>query len=290
MSGFLARSILLGVLFTLSSPLAHAQLEHGTIVVFIVSKDRVVIAADSRSVSSQSGRLPTDDACKITALGTRLLFAEAGISDEGHTLLANRNWSVQQEALAAFAKFQKSRKHLDAVEQVSRDWLTAMKWIYRRSLKQYGQDILRHPSNVLTQSRFLGINEAGKIEGRWIDIVFDRTQLEAGKVVVKIRDKPWEMPVQPLVVTMGNAEVVLSFLRKSGDYGHSALEHWLAGNPAPPGDINLAAAKFLVEYAEDNSPPADGIGGPIDEVEMLPGQGVQWVNRKPGCPADSSAK
>lgn len=291
-SGCICFSLILGFLI-LFPAVAGAQFEHGTAVVFIVSSSRVIVAADSRTINSQPGRLPTDDACKIAALGPNLLFAEAGMEGQAHAIFTYKNWSVQREAVRAFAKFHSSHiQQADPVDQVSALWLGSMTEIYRGTLRQYRQDILRSaPSNLLMSAAFLGLDKTGQIKGRAINITFDRAELErTGKPLLSIDNKPWVMPRQPQTLSMGHDEIVQALLRESDQDQHLAEQSWLTRHPLSDKDPLLTYASFLIGYAEDNSPADYGIGGPIDEIELLPRRGIQWIREKPGCPVDSSMK
>lgn len=291
-SGCIRLSLILGFL-VLFPALASAQFVSGTAVVFIVSSDRVIVAVDSRTMNSQPLRSPTDDACKIVVLGPKLLFAEAGLEGQAHAIFTSKNWSVQREAVRAFAKFRTPHvQHSDPVDRVSADWLSSMTKIYRTTLQQYRQDIIHSaPSNILISAAFLGLDKTGQIKGRAMNITFDRAELgRTGKPLLSIDDKPWDMPRQPQTLSMGHDEVIQALLRKSDESRRLAEQSWLARHPLSNGDPFLTYASFLIGYAEDNSPVDYGIGGPIDEIELLPRRGIRWIHKKPGCPADSSMK
>lgn len=68
------RAVLLVGLFSYS---AVAQISSGTIIVFHLTKDKFIIAADSRAVFKGK---PEDSDCKIAAFHHQFVFATSGAS------------------------------------------------------------------------------------------------------------------------------------------------------------------------------------------------------------------
>jgi hypothetical protein len=69
--------VILGI--ALSSYFAHSQINSGSIVVFNVSQDKAVMAADSRGVRSDGGP-PNDAKCKIITCGGSGMFAATNVA------------------------------------------------------------------------------------------------------------------------------------------------------------------------------------------------------------------
>ncbi|HKV77480.1 MAG TPA: hypothetical protein VJP02_05035 [Candidatus Sulfotelmatobacter sp.] len=277
-------ALILLALCILFPPAADAQLEHGTVVVFIVSSSKAVIAADGRYLAPHEP--PNDHACKIIALGSQFLFAESGINLGSPTMRAPDGRS-QQEAIRAFARFQVSKaNHSDPVDQISSDWLSSMKPVYQRALKSYRRDILQYePSGFLVSAAFVGLNPTGRIEGRAIDIYFDLARLKKGFSKLIIHNNPsWQITIQPSTKVLGHAEIIDSFSHLSAEAREDTLANWKIAHP----DLDLAY--FLVDYTESYAPADYGVGGPIDEVAIFPHSGIEWLHRKPGCPANSAIK
>jgi hypothetical protein len=228
-------------------------------------------------------------------LGTKLLFTATGLESETHRLQISQNWSAHQLAVAAFTEFQKSNpKHLGQVDGVSAIWLTSMKATYEHVLRLHGQEIIRtSPSNILTSAIFMGLDDAGQIDGQVVNITFDQARLEqTGEPVLSVDEQAWKLPNQPLIFSMGHDEVVRGFLSQPPETQRIIEQDWLqrkryaaAGESDP-----VIYGQFLIEYGETSSPPSYGIGGPVDEMELLPKTGIKWIHRKPECPVDSTAQ
>jgi len=77
------------------------QVNSGTIVLVGISKDRVLIAADSRGTSGKG--VFRDDVCKIAVLGNRLIFAAFGlIADSSNKLPEFDSFDAFEEAKTTF--------------------------------------------------------------------------------------------------------------------------------------------------------------------------------------------
>jgi hypothetical protein len=66
-----AKMIALLCLFVIG-PNVFAQIESGTVILIGYSKNKIIVAADSRM--ADEGKAPSDDKCKITALGNKIVF------------------------------------------------------------------------------------------------------------------------------------------------------------------------------------------------------------------------
>jgi len=269
--------------FCLLVPSARAQFERGTIVVFIVSSDRIIVASDSRVL--MPGQPPRDHACKIEALGNHFLFAQAGADLGG--VSSGRS---EQEAARAFSNFKTSAGARPTVEQVSAAWLRAMKPVFRRMLKAHRQDVLlQSPSGFLASAVFVGIDQMEHLKARSIDLYFYPVKLKkTGWSDLRVDDCPWAITSQLAHKTIGHSEVLKGFSNLPTESQYHAIRSWMMANPRRDEDSDLAFAEFLVDWSESNAPAEDGIGGPVDEVEILPKSGVQWIHRKPECPEDSA--
>lgn len=287
----LFRLAVISLFCILFSTIASGQLEHGTVVVSIVSSNRVIVAADSRAL--KPGNLSSDDACKITALGTQLLFTEAGVSADTHTVLISKNRSIRQEAIRAFSKFQSSKSKADAVDEVSANWLRSVKRIYLRELESNPQKVLRSATNgVLIGSSFVGLDQTGQVKAREIDITFDRAKLgKTGVPTLTVNNQLWNIAGQPIIKIFGHAEIIKEFRQESSERARAEEERWrLEMNAHRNEDTDLLYAVFLVDLTSSYAPAEWGVGGPVDEAEMLPKAGVQWIHRKSECSANSAVR
>jgi hypothetical protein len=67
---------------------AFAQAQHGTVIVVNFTKDKVIIAADSRAMNSDNRRPPDDCRCNISAFGKKIVFTTSGDLPRNFRLVA----------------------------------------------------------------------------------------------------------------------------------------------------------------------------------------------------------
>jgi hypothetical protein len=82
---------------------AFAQVQHGTVIVVNFTKDKVIIAADSRAINSDTRRPPDDCRCKISAFGRKIVFTTSGtaVFVKGSTSDPVEGWDNSQIANCA---------------------------------------------------------------------------------------------------------------------------------------------------------------------------------------------
>jgi hypothetical protein len=271
--------------FVLMPYTAVAQISGGTLIVFGISRDKAVIAGDSRGLIK--GRPPIDHKCKITALGTRLLFTESGTAEDIHTVDVSKNWSSAREASRAFETFQKSNAGTDPIDQVSSIWLISMEKMYSELLRTMQQEILAHPGNKLITSVFVGLDAGGHIEARRIVIRFDRAAEESGTPKLSVDNKLWDVTNDMDFKAIGHTEISDEFVFKTSERAKIDAQHFALELRNHRGeDLDALIAIHLVDVSETYAPADFGIGGPIDVAEIFPNTGVQCIHRKPECPAE----
>ena len=91
---------------------------HATTIVIGYSKDKIVVAAESRR--GDEGKSYVDDACKITALNDRFLFTISGRIDD--TTGRVFGWDASEQAKAAFARVWKLPLEFTPVLDVASVW------------------------------------------------------------------------------------------------------------------------------------------------------------------------
>jgi hypothetical protein len=263
---------------------ACAQISSGTVIVFGISRDKVIVAGDSRGLIA--GEAPNDHMCKIVALGTRLIFTQAGVTEDIHTVAVSKNWSAAKEASRAFDTFQKSNAKADPIDQVSGDWLVSMKKIYSRLLRTNRQEILDRDGDTLIASVFVGLDIGGHIKARQIIISFDRAAEQSGTPKLIVDNQLLEITDQNTFHLTGHGEVAYEFWVQSSTRAKIDWQGWQLELGKHLGeDADVLNAVHLVDVSESYAPADWGIGGAIDVAEIFPNTGVHWIHRKPECPA-----
>jgi hypothetical protein len=272
--------------------IAHGQLSHGTVVVLSVSENRAIVAADSRGLTD--GDPPNDHICKIAALGEHLLFTEAGVDGEVHTVLTSFNWSVQDEAVRAFLAVQHIRPAVSPGRMTSAviaAWAKRAKRRYEDSEKRIYEDLLSLPTNLLLDAIFVG-SFGGKLEVQEVSITFDKELLKKHHFAPVMISKPqaWTITSEVNLRATGHREIADEF---SGETSLRAKQEALRWNVQMFGksstDIETLKLQHLIDLSITYAPYEWGIGGAVDEVELTPGTNVNWIHRKTECPENSAA-
>jgi hypothetical protein len=266
---------------------ACAQIRSGTVIVLGISHDKVIVAGDSRGLIA--GQAPYDHYCKITALGTRLIFTESGLAADIHTVDVSQDWDAATEASRAFEMFQKSKTKTDVVDQVSTVWAVSMKKRYSRLLQTHTREILARDGDGLITSFFVGLDVDGHIRAREIVISFDRAGEESGTPKVLVDNKLWEITNENTFTLTGHGEIGYEFATEASTRAKIEAQRWALEMTKHIGeDPDLLNAMHLVDVSKTYAPTEWGIGGPTDVVEIFPNTGVRWIYRKPECPADGA--
>ena len=74
------RKLALAVILLLAPHAALTQVQSGTVIIFNFTKDKLVVAADSRAVYGQSNIPPDDSRCKIVAFNHKIIFTTSGVA------------------------------------------------------------------------------------------------------------------------------------------------------------------------------------------------------------------
>lgn len=266
---------------------ANAQIESGTVVIIGYSKQKVVVAADSRESNDQGAYL--DEACKIAALNSKFIFTAAGRakSIRQETIL----WDATREARAALAATERiaGEKPGDFQDRIAARWGILL-------AKNIGEHIQADEARSLTDDEILvnglliGIDEVQRIH-----ISHEIMRARIIEAVPKIVIDPVKVVNMPDTITFSGlseddifAEFQAGKSDRSGKWQHQipayAKQHGIK-------DRDMAKAMLLVDltgtYGKERVPKNPAIhlvGGKIDAVELTISSGIQWIQRKSQCP------
>jgi hypothetical protein len=283
-------SIFLGMSCLCASS-AHAQFTSGTTIVFSVSQQKLVVAADSRDLADGSDRTDVrDDACKILAIGKNLLFTGAGLVAERHTRLTSLNWNAFEEVVRAFSKYEKSgstHTSQDAVDGAAARWMIAAEQEYSQMQRRDVRGFLSSTTNdTVVDATFIGQDSSGKIKVREVSVTFDRNRARKGGYgPISARNQLWEIPQQAVLKAAGHAEIAYEFSGQLSDRARREAQKWEAEIlRRPREDRDVLNVIHLVRLSELYAPKEWGVGGEIDVLEITPTNGGHWIRRKPECP------
>jgi hypothetical protein len=270
-------------------PSTFAQIESGTVVIVGLSKNKIVMAADSR-VGEEIGKYH-DDGCKIVALSNKFLFTMSGRNRDRTN--GKVGWDADQQAKEAFAADSQQPIPPSLESSFAYDltqlWAELMirnisKNIRPVELSQFGTS----PNNSFVDGLFIGIGPLGDIQiGRtsirrapqwfWDDTIPD-------PLFVSWPDRvnvPETMTYT--VLGIGSTTVNELFAATSERARNASLDILKEAKTWPSGEKDVRMAIKIAEFVTKYTDFPDDIGGPIDAAELDKGGTIRWIQRKPAC-------
>ena len=254
----------------------------GTIIVIAQTKNRVIIAADSRTETTVNGTVIQgidDSYCKISALSGDVVFSAAGLLSDG-----KRSWTAVSEAIAAIANTPHENRISSAEgDLVLMKWAEGMKQNFREFSNQQLSAYAYADHGHLTIGLLAGVEKTG---GAWVHaMILDYADgfLSPQGYVFSSDDPP------TAYTSLGKYEIFHEFEdeKKSSRAiaERTAWEHTgLLGTT-----FDEFKARRLVELTIMYHADKLEVGGPVDEIE-LDANGVRWVQVKKNCEHDMATE
>ena len=267
---------------------AAARTEFGTIVVLNSSQNEVVVAADSRSTV---GARHFDDRCKITALGNSLLFAASGYTGEGtFDAVSGRplhlRWDTHRIAREEFLRLARERETRAVPLELARAWGGRVTQRVESDLASDRNSVLASlDGDVVTSAVFAGFDEGAllTVTAQITYVLTRRPQLRFQVINVNR---------SPRAVFLGEDAVAEEFVADQT----KRAKAWNAEAKTEATSAKDQVAFYSKRFAQlsvryDRGKTLNGrivhdLGGPIDVVRLRRGGGIDWIERKPNCPAD----
>jgi len=265
---------------------AVGQIEsHGTIVVINSSQNEIVFAADGRSAKASSY---SDDDCKISAFGNKVVFAASGRRGLWNRSTRSYEWDAYTLARKEFRSFTSKGTPQSVVEQFASSWGIAMK-------KELEIDIAADQTHALANVEddhvlALGAFAEFKRDKTFL-IVIEKITYEItanGKVIVKAFVD--HRITNPESYYIGKGEIIRELDAAQTPRSREWRRDFDMGLGFSSDPIVFEATK-LVRLTIDNYPPTRTdskgkkfsiVGGPIAVARFTP-KGVEWVE-KGNCP------
>jgi hypothetical protein len=268
---------IVGFLFLVSSQFATAAdyINSGTIIVIAQTKQRIIMAADSRSGVTTDGKAiksVDDNACKIAAFGRKVIFSAAGI-------LGNhgKKWTAISQAVDAVTTSAPGAIGSKEGEAILDKWADSMK----QRLRVFSFDQLSSYSTVneghIATGILAGIEKDKQAWLRAVMIDFSNMgELSHQSYTLTSNDPP------TAYYFIGKSEIGFEFDRdKSSSRAIKERTSW--------DRKNLSGASFdrfkvrrLVELTIMYHLNKTDVGGAVDEIEVS-ASGVRWLQVKPNC-------
>lgn len=255
---------------------------NGTVIVITSFQSEIVFAADSRIASDSSY---SDDDCKISVFGNRVIFAASGRGGVRNVITHTYIWNAHTLAKNEFRHLTRNSTPQLLAEKLASAWGLAIK-------KELEEDIARNKEYALLhveddQVLALGAFAAFEKDGTFL-IAVERITYEInsnGAVVVKASmAQRVTSPGGPIY--LGKGEIIRECFAGQTPRSREWKRDMQMGIDFSA-DPTVFTAKKLVQLTIENYPRtrADGkggqfsiVGGPI-AITRLTQKGVDWVDK-----------
>lgn len=246
-------------------------LEGGTIIVAACSRERIVIAADSKASFRADGF--QDEVCKLATPARKLLFAASGLVGVG-------DWSAAEEARSAALRIVGDNPYLSGstLNSVAEAWARAM----AAKIRTLPPAIFGGPqAESQTAALFAGLDRADEVNLARATV--QPIVAAGGRMDARTNVIPIEVPTaETRYLAFGMPSIAMEFLAGKTPRAQAEVAQWknyFAGSA----DIAEDIAIRLVELTSYFEPRKDLVGGATAAVRMDGKSGVRWLRRPPAC-------
>jgi len=254
--------------FALNTTVAR---ESGTILVFGLSKNKIVVAADSRGKGDSGGY--SDHQCKIIALSDKFVFASNGMADlsienVAHPAKRNVIMEANKEAEIAFKSVRPGSD--DFLRKVALLWGRHVSRILEQKIKVFGPKAVLGPGddNPIINGYFFGVSPKGGL-ALYMENIF-----RVGNDV-SFDSEPKAIPLTDTIqyALRGKAELAQKEKAQWERQSATLLE----------ADRDVLKVVLWVRLTLEAHPDSNEVGGPIDSLTITPLTGVRWHSLKDEC-------
>ncbi|MCC6262731.1 MAG: hypothetical protein IT169_04065 [Bryobacterales bacterium] len=246
-------------------------LEGGTIIVAACSRERIVIAADSKASFRTDGF--QDEVCKLAVPANKVLFAASGLVGVG-------DWSAADEAKSAALRIVGDNPYLSgsSLGSLAEAWARAM----AAKIRTLPPAIFGEPqAESQTSALFAGLDRADEVN--LVRATVQPVAAAGGKMDARTNVIPVEIPTTGTrFLAFGMPAIAMEFLAGKTPRAKEETAQWktyFAGSA----DIAEDIAIRLVELTSYFEPRKDLVGGATAAVRMDGKAGVRWLRRPPAC-------
>lgn len=271
-------------IFCLSHP-AVSQVQHGSVGVVYYTKNKIVVAADSRVSSSGGGAIvpSNDNECKVVALDGDVVFVSTNMVRVLGSLLVP-GWDNNSMIRAAYAKIRGVnsgvRGHL---ADVAEEW-SAMAAANFNAMARFQPHIFRQMTSDVGDEAFTiayigGADGSGNLVLFGMDVIPNSFHTAAvGRV------GPIPACSHHNFCAIGVTDIVVEFADTSSDRAKREAAEWKPPKGTPPIDYDAIKTMRMVELTIQHRTGND-VGGPVDAVQLNRDGSIRWYARKKNCPA-----
>jgi hypothetical protein len=270
------------VLIVLMSYPALAQISSGTIIVFNLTQDKVVVAADSLAMNDNTG-IPDYSHCKIATFGHQLIFTTVGSTAWSGSIRGGliQDWDNTELAQQAV---QKKCGRVD-VTGTATQWAKDVKshWdLIDRFDRQRAMNIADVNDGQFTAAVFIGKGITAKIVAISYNVNKLIDPVEIGVADADGMTNCWPCgQLQGKICGAGkHLDVAAKFCstRKHGDRLN-------VRTPLRNASASTKLAVKIVEMTIDEyGEKAQDVGGAVDAITVTKDGRITWNSRKENCP------
>jgi hypothetical protein len=277
---------------------ARSQVRSGSIVVMSRSRQRVIIAADSR-VNFGGGKYE-DTSCKITALSDKLIFAATGIvGDSSYLLPGGLRFDARGEANRVFIQYSQAPANfldLGTVGTIASNWGAAMAEHFRAaaeaspaSLEQWLKRVELSHEPTFVVGVFAGLEPDGEISVYSVNVEYAQSREGAAPsepYLLTSMPVPDDLPGDVSLLTpFGMSEIVNEIREGKTDRAKQEINaRDLLQNTLSAEAFARSQAIRLVDLTIAYHAKQEFVGGRIDAVELRRAGKLHWLQRKENCP------
>ena len=275
---------------------ARPQLRSGTIVVISYSKQKVILAADSRANLGDDRY--EDSYCKVTALSNKLIFAATGIvGDNSYLLPEDLRFGAIEEARKAAASTITNPDPFGygTVGAVATRWGQAMTVRFTKASKirldEWLKAINATDERAFVIGIFAGLEPTGEVAVKCVHVDYGEPQKGHFVPIARYNLQFIDMSSIPDGITMieayGMPEVIQEIKAgKTQRAKEEAVAMAKLAKQLTPEEFDRARVIRLVDLTLAYHPKQKFVGGNIDALELLHSGRVNWIQRKNNCPAN----
>jgi hypothetical protein len=267
---------------------AFAQLQSGTVIIFNFTKDKLIVAADSRALSGNLNRPPDDSRCKISTFNDKIIFASSGtavyLKSVGDPVDGWDNAEVARIAVQSTdSKISNGKTH---IQKVADKWalLLSEKWNTFNSFHpEQARRAAELGNGILTGGIFVEAQN-GEIESSVASIALINSP--AGGVIgigvdAKLSEC-WPCGQRERVCAMGKVAFTSQLCAQNPKFLSAPKRH--VHGPQDNGwDVDESFTVWLATITA-LCDLTGSIGGAIDAISLDKGGTIHWIAKKSNCP------
>lgn len=265
---------------------AFAQITSGTIIILNFTKDRLVIAADSRGVNTDTW-VPHDNECKIAEVDQRLIFTSVGNARRKRSSGPDpvNGWDNAETTRAAFRSVRQLPTEEAQTRTIAKTWADAIAANWQSLYRSEPEKVTRvlSKNGGLTVGAFAEAN-MGTIYFRAAQIRFDQSRASVGDPIepefIERLSDCWDCGDGNRICAMGkHFDVAAKFCAQTKANDRIKVRTQLKG-----ANRSVKLAVKIAELTIDAYAKTPGdVGGMVDAVTLKNNGSISWNAIKQSC-------